>query len=146
MGKGRILGAALAAMLTSAGAVAEGAGSRTPAPEQARAWIVQPADGAEVPPTFKVVFGLSGFGVAPAGVDVTNTGHHHLLIDTELENYDAPVPSDAHHRHFGKGQTETTLTLEPGEHTLQLVMGDHLHRPHAPPITSEVIRITVVAP
>lgn len=146
MHKGRILIAALAALLASATVVAEETAARTPAPEQARAWIVQPADGAEVPTTFKVVFGLSGFGVAPAGVDVPNTGHHHLLIDTELENYDAPVPSDANHRHFGKGQTETMLTLEPGEHTLQLVMGDHLHRPHTPPVTSEVIRITVVAP
>ena len=146
METGRILGAALAAILASSIVIAQETGSRTPAPEDARAWIVQPADGAEVPPTFKVVFGLSGFGVAPAGVDVPNTGHHHLLIDTELENYDAPVPSDERHRHFGKGQTETMLTLEPGEHTLQLVMGDHLHRPHAPPVASKVIRITVAAP
>jgi len=145
MNMGRILAVAFVAIL-AASPVSADESARTPAPEGARAWIVQPADGATVPPTFKVVFGLTGAGVAPAGIDVPNTGHHHLIIDTELADYDAPVPSDDRHRHFGKGQTETMLTLPPGDHTLRLVLGDHLHRPHAPPVVSEGIRITVVEP
>lgn len=115
----------------------------TPAPENARAWIVEPKDGALVSPKFRVVFGLTGFGVAPAGVEAPNTGHHHLLIDTTLADYERPIPADERHRHFGKGQTEVELELLPGQHTLQLVLGDHLHRPHAPPVQSETITITV---
>ena len=90
-----------------------------------------------------VKFGLSGYGVAPAGVDKANTGHHHLLIDTGLPALDMPVPSDEHHRHFGGGQTETTVELAPGQHTLQLLLGDFAHRPHQPVITSSAITITV---
>lgn len=105
-------------------------------------YIVTPADGATVPSTFKVVFGLSGMGVAPAGVERDNTGHHHLLIDMEtLPPLDQPLGSDV--KHFGGGQTETTLTLPPGKHSLQLILGDHLHRPHNPPVVSERITIEV---
>lgn len=114
----------------------------TPAPEGAKAYIVSPANGATVPKTFTVVFGLSGMGVAPAGTEKANTGHHHLLIDGEL-------PAQMNHAlgsevtHFGGGQTETTLTLEPGTHTLQLILGDKGHVPHHPPVVSEKITITV---
>lgn len=108
----------------------------------ARAYIISPQNGAVVPSTFKVAFGLTGMGVAPAGVERDNTGHHHLLIDAEeLPPLDQPLGSDV--KHFGGGQTETTLTLKPGKHTLQLILADHLHRPHNPPVISEKITIEV---
>ena len=78
-------------------------------------------------------------GVAPAGTDIDNTGHHHLVIDTDLPDLDKPVPSDKNHKHFGKGQTETSINMEPGKHTLQLLLGDHTHIPHQPPLISEKI-------
>jgi len=107
-----------------------------------KAYIVTPSDGATVPSTFKVVFGLSGMGVAPAGVERDKTGHHHLLVDMEqLPPLDQPLGSEV--KHFGGGQTETTLTLPPGKHTLQLILGDHLHKPHNPPVVSERITIEV---
>lgn len=112
-------------------------------PADAEVYFIEPADRAEVEGPVRVVFGLRGMGVAPAGVEAPRTGHHHLLIDAELEDPDAPIPSDERHRHFGAGQTETVLELEPGTYTLQLVLGDHLHRPHDPPVTSERITITV---
>jgi len=91
-----------------------------------------------------VKFGLKGMGVAPAGVERANTGHHHLLVDIdEVPPAGQPVPADAQHIHFGGGQTETKLELAPGKHTLQLLLGDHLHRPHQPPVLSEKITITV---
>ena len=108
------------------------------------AYIISPAHGEVVSSPVLVRFGLRGMGVAPAGTDRANTGHHHLLIDVdELPALDQPVPSDANHRHFGKGQTEVELTLEPGEHTLQLLLGDFAHIPHNPPVLSEKITITV---
>lgn len=114
------------------------------APGDARAYIVEPADGANVPETFTVKFGLSGMDLAPAGVDRENTGHHHLLIDRpELPNLTSSLPATDRVRHFGKAQTETELTLEPGEHTLQLVLGNYLHVPHDRPVISEPISITV---
>jgi len=117
---------------------------RTPAPAGARVYFIAPTDGATVPATFTVRFGLEGMGVAPAGVDVANTGHHHILIDVaELPDPDVPLPATEHVVHFGKGQTETQLTLSPGVHTLQLVLGNHLHIPHDPPVVSEKITITV---
>jgi hypothetical protein len=115
----------------------------TPAPEEARVYIVSPRHGEVVTSPVKVIFGLSGMGVAPAGVVFDKTGHHHLLIDTELPTLDAPVPADAQHLHFGGGQTETTIELEPGEHRLQLLLGDATHQPHTPPVISEPIRILV---
>lgn len=117
---------------------------KTPSPAGAEVYIQHPQDGATVPTTFMVRFGLRGMGVAPAGVDHPNTGHHHLLINTELPGSDAPLPTTDSIRHFGGGQTETELNLAPGEYTLQLVLGDYLHIPHDPVVLSEVIRITVV--
>ena len=117
---------------------------RTPAPEGAEVYIVQPQDGAEVKSPVTVVFGLKGMGVAPAGVDMEGTGHHHLIVNATLPPADEGIPADENHIHFGGGQTETTLELEPGEHTLQLLLGDKNHVPHDPPIASERISITVV--
>jgi len=114
---------------------------KTPAPEGAKVYIASPEDGATVSPTFTVVFGLEGMGVAPAGVQTANTGHHHLLVNGEAP--DMSMPLGAQVTHFGGGQTQTTLTLEPGEHTLQLILGDHLHVPHNPPVVSDQITITV---
>jgi len=82
-------------------------------------------------------------GVAPAGIEKENTGHHHLIIDSDLPPLDQAVPNDDDHRHFGKGQTETQLELSPGNHTLQLLLGDFRHIPHDPPIISKQITITV---
>ncbi|MEL6579962.1 MAG: DUF4399 domain-containing protein [Cyanobacteria bacterium J06621_12] len=116
----------------------------THAPADAQAYIVEPSDGATVPETFAVEFGLSGMELAPAGVDKPNTGHHHLLIDlAELPELDTSLPATEQIRHFGKAQTETELTLEPGEHTLRLVLGNYLHVPHDNPVISEPITITV---
>lgn len=116
---------------------------RTPAPDGTELYFVSPSDGDVVSGEVRVVFGLRGMGVAPAGVSAPKTGHHHLLIDTVLADFDAPIPADENHVHFGAGQTETVIELAPGEHTLQLVLGDHLHRPHDPPVVSERITITV---
>lgn len=116
----------------------------TPSPTGADVYIISPANGEVVTSPFKVVFGLSGMGVAPAGVDKANTGHHHLLIDVgDRPALDKPLPADDHHKHFGGGQTETTLSLSPGKHTLQLIMGDQNHIPHNPPVISQKITITV---
>jgi hypothetical protein len=116
---------------------------RTAAPAGAAAYIVEPSDGATVSSPVRVAFGLTGAGVAPAGVELPNTGHHHLIIDTRLASYDLPIPADAQHVHFGGGQTETTIELPPGRHELQLVLGDHLHIPHEPPIMSDIVTIQV---
>jgi hypothetical protein len=116
---------------------------RTPAPEGASVYIISPRDGEVVASPVTVRFGLKGMGVAPAGVEAQGTGHHHLLIDAEVPNSGLPIPADDNHRHFGKGQTEATIELAPGRHTLQLLLGDHLHIPHAPPVVSERITITV---
>ncbi|MBV1790287.1 DUF4399 domain-containing protein [Marinobacterium sp. D7] len=116
--------------------------AETPSPEGAEAYIIAPADGATVPQTFRVQFGLKGMGVAPAGIDKENTGHHHLMIDgTEMPMMGSAMGKEV--KHFGGGQTETTLTLEPGRHTLQLIMGDQSHMPHNPPVMSQKITITV---
>jgi hypothetical protein len=116
----------------------------TPSPAGAEVYFESPQDGARVTSPFTVRFGLKGMGVAPAGVQAPNTGHHHLLIDVDSPPPDSePLPATDHIRHFGGGQTETELDLPPGTHTLQLVLGDYLHRPHAPPVKSQVITITV---
>lgn len=106
-------------------------------------YIIEPKDGAVVSNPVKVVFGLRNMGVAPAGVNHLNTGHHHLLIDTDLPPLDRPIPSSDKVRHYGGGQTETKLILLPGSHTLQLLIGDYAHMPHDPPIASEKVNITV---
>jgi hypothetical protein len=118
---------------------------RTPAPPGAKAYIVTPADGAKVSGPVTVRFGLKGMGIAPAGVTAENTGHHHLLIDTPLpSDMSLPLPVvEGKVVHFGKGQTETEVNLPPGPHTLQLVLGDATHRPHNPPVVSDVVHITV---
>ncbi|MBP2302116.1 DUF4399 domain-containing protein [Azospirillum picis] len=118
---------------------------RTPGNKDAWLYIGWPNNGEVVGTRFKVWFGLRNFGVAPAGVRRENTGHHHLLIDTDLKSFDEPIPSDKQHLHFGKGQTETVLDLPPGRHTLQLVLADADHVPHDPPIMSKKITITVRA-
>lgn len=117
---------------------------RTPSPAGAEVYIISPKDGATVNGTFKVQFGLKGMGVAPAGVDVPDTGHHHLLIDVKDQpDMNAPLPTTDNIRHFGKGQTETELTLTPGQHTLQLLVGDKNHVPLKPVVESQKITITV---
>ncbi len=118
--------------------------ARTKSPEGAKAYIISPKNGDTVSSPFTVQFGLKGMGVAPAAVTVPNTGHHHLLIDVAtLPDMSAPLPVSDAIRHFGAGQTEVDLTLAPGRHTLQLVLGDHLHTPHDRPVVSEKITITV---
>ncbi|WP_236234205.1 DUF4399 domain-containing protein [Pseudomonas tohonis] len=117
---------------------------RTPAPEGAKVYFIEPADGATVDKTFSVKFGLQGMGVAPAGVDSPATGHHHLLIDVDKEPaMNMPLPMTDNLKHFGKGQTETQITLPPGKHTLQLLVGDKNHVPLDPPVISEKITVTV---
>ena len=116
----------------------------TAAPSNASVYIISPKDGDTVTNPFKVQFGLSGMGVAPAGVDKPNTGHHHLLIDVnEPLDPSEPIPQDKAHLHFGAGQTEAHIELAPGKHTLQLVLGDWSHIPFTPPIMSAVITVTV---
>ena len=115
---------------------------QSPSNEGASAYIVSPENGAVVASPVTVRFGLKGMGVAPAGVQKAGTGHHHLLVDAKaLPAMDKPMGGDV--KHFGGGQTETTIELAPGEHTLQLILGDHYHIPHNPPVVSEVVTITV---
>lgn len=133
--------AAIALATTSAWAQAP----RTPAPQAAKVYFISPKNGDTVRSPVKIVMGLSGMGVAPAGTDAPDTGHHHILVDaSKLPAFDAPMPVDSTYRHFGKGHTETTLELPPGKHTLQLVLGDKNHIPHNPPVMSDKITITVV--
>lgn len=135
-----------AAVLAACLAPAAVQAGETPAPEGATVYFINLKDGDTVANPVKIQFGLSGMGVAPAGVeDKKNTGHHHLLIDTTLEGeaLDEPIPADDQHRHFGGGQTETSVDLPAGTHTLQLVLGDWSHIPHNPPVMSEKITITV---
>jgi hypothetical protein len=115
----------------------------TPSPSGAKAYIIEPKNGAEVTSPVKVLFGLSGMGIAPAGTQVDNTGHHHLLIDGPTVEMNAALKKTDQIQHFGGGQTETTVKLKPGKHTLQLLLGDWKHQPHNPPVQSETITITV---
>jgi len=116
---------------------------RRPSPAGAMAYIISPADGDTVTSPVRVLFGLKGAGVVPAGIEREGAGHHHLLIDAAVPDLDSPVPSDTNHRHFGGGQTEVEIELAPGTHTLQLLLGDEMHVPHDPPILSEQITIQV---
>lgn len=119
-------------------------GAGSPAPDGAKVYFISPADGETVTSPVTVVFGLSGMGVAPAGTDKEHTGHHHLLIDVDgLPPLDKPVPKDDNHKHFGGGQTETTIELAPGKHSLQLLLGDMSHMPHEPAVLSEKIVVEV---
>ena len=120
--------------------------SPIPRPMNAKVYIVSPKDGKTVKPKFTVRFGLKGMGVAPAGISLAEdkpTGHHHLVIDAEVPDLKLPFPMDDKRMHFGGGQTEVQLELTPGKHTLQLVLADHAHIPHDPPLVSEKITITV---
>ncbi|HXA35893.1 MAG TPA: DUF4399 domain-containing protein [Steroidobacteraceae bacterium] len=118
---------------------------RTPPVTGAEVYIIAPHDGAKVHGPVTIRFGLKGMGIAPAGVKFDNTGHHHLLIDTDFSELklDAPLPATDKIVHFGKGQTEATLTLAPGKHTLELVLADYLHKSFDPPLHSKRITITV---
>ncbi len=131
-------------LLAAVALVAQADLPRTPSPAGAEVYFESPADGATVKGPGTVRFGLKGMGVAPAGIKFDNTGHHHLLIDTDPPaDLGSPLPASDHVVHFGKGQTETTISLAPGKHTLQLVLGDALHIPHDPPVMSKKITITV---
>ena len=129
----------LLAIFTTAAMAGESA-----APRDAHLYIGWPNDGEIIKSgTFRVWFGLRNAGVAPADVKHPNTGHHHLIVDSELPPFDEEIPADKMHFHFGAGQTETVLTLPPGTHTLQLLLADHEHIPHGPPVFSRKITITV---
>jgi len=110
---------------------------------ESKVYFINLKDGDVVENPIFIQFGLSGKGVAPAGVDKENTGHHHLLIDVEAIDFYMPIPSSKNHLHFGGGQTETSIELTPGEHELQLVLGDLYHIPQFPPVTSKKIKILV---
>jgi hypothetical protein len=116
---------------------------RTASAPGASVFFITPKDGDTVSSPVTVEFGIEGMTVAPAGVNEQYTGHHHLLVDTGLPPLGQPVPADANHIHFGDGSTSTELTLDPGQHTLLLLLGDHLHIPHEPPVSSPTITITV---
>jgi hypothetical protein len=116
---------------------------RTPAPAGAKVFIVSPKDGETVTSPVKVVFGIEGMGLAPAGEKNDTAGHHHLLVDTDLADATVPIPADATHIHFGKAQTEASVELAAGKHTLQLVLGDYLHIPFDPVIASDKITVEV---
>ena len=142
-----VLLGALAALAMSGPAVA----GETPSPPDAKVYFVNLSDGDTVKSPFKVIFGASGMGVAPAGVEKDNTGHHHLLLNRPPlgqgedgeDEFIYNIPADENHIHYGGGQTETVLELPAGTHTLQMVFGDKDHIPHNPPVMSDVITITV---
>ena len=115
----------------------------TPSPKEAKAQILSPKNGAMVSSPVVVKFELTGMEIAPAGTATANSGHHHLIIDSPLPNLEGPIPKDAKHRHYGGGETEVSLELEPGVHTLQLLLGDYRHIPHDPPVSSEIVSIMV---
>jgi hypothetical protein len=125
-------------------AAAVWAQERTTSPSGAEVYIISPKDGATVKSPVTVQFGLKGMGIAPAGMKFDNSGHHHLLVDTDAPaDAGLPLPATEKILHYGKGQTEASVTLPPGKHTLQLVLGDQNHTPHNPPVTSKKITITV---
>jgi hypothetical protein len=131
-------------LLTGLGVAAQSQQSHWPA--DAKVFFVEPKNGAEISGPVKVVMGVKGIEIAPAGTDKPNTGHHHILIDTDVPTGDKaqyPLPADDNIKHFGKGQTDATLTLAPGKHTLQLLLGDGNHIPYDPALASEKITITV---
>ena len=119
------------------------AAAETVQSSSARVFIISPEDGAAVTSPVTVVFGIENFGLAPAGTYEERTGHHHLLIDTELPPMGQPIPADDNHLHYGKAQTEAIVELAPGEHSLRLLLGDGNHVPHDPALVSAPITITV---
>ena len=122
------------------------AATRRPSPADASVYFVNVQNGSRIPPRTVIRFGLNNMGIAPAGVEKSNTGHHHLLIDTPLPPLDRPLPNDFNHLHFGAGQTEARIALNPGAHTLQLLFADENHVPHDPPVMSKPIKVTVAVP
>lgn len=134
-----------AAATAAAPAPSSTRGARHTSPPGAKVYFVYPTDGAYVTPTPVIRFGLIGMGVAPAGFEKVNTGHHHLLVDTELPPFDQPIPNDFNHLHFGAGQTEAKVTLTPGRHKLQLLLADENHVAHDPPIYSPPVEVIVTA-
>jgi hypothetical protein len=134
----------LALALTSLSSIALSNEANSTSPANANVYFITPVDGQTVSSNFTVKFGLNGMGVSPAGIEKKNTGHHHILIDTDtLPNMHAPLPATDKIKHFGGGQTETKLTLSPGKHTLQLVLGNHHHIPHNTPVVSKKITVIV---
>ena len=134
------------AILSIAPAAAQERGAkRTAAPGAASVYFIEPKHGATVQSPVMIRFGLKGMGVAPAGIEKAGTGHHHLLVDVGVPLLDQPIPNDPQHIHFGAGQTEAEIALPPGEHMLQLLLGDHDHFAHNPPVISERVRV-IVAP
>jgi hypothetical protein len=133
---------AFGASLLAAAALAQ---DRPAAPAGAEVYFIAPRNGAVIQGPVTVKFGLKGMGIAPAGIKFDNTGHHHLLVDTDLSDLklDAPLPATDKVLHFGKGQTETTVTLAPGKHTLELLFADYQHIPFDPALHSQKITITV---
>ena len=133
---------ALGVFLMAAFAVAA---DRMAPPAGAEVYFIAPQNGAKLHSPVTIKFGLKGMGIAPAGIKFDNTGHHHLLVDTDVSELklDAPMPATDKIVHFGKGQTETSLILTPGKHTLQLIFADYLHQSFDPPLTSKKITITV---
>jgi Domain of unknown function (DUF4399) len=127
----------------AAGSFALAQSRRTPSPPGAKVYFIQPKDGQTVKGRVQVVMGLAGMGIAPAGIDSPQTGHHHLLINVDKVNTGAAIPNDETHRHFGRGETETMLDLPAGKHTLQLVLADREHIPHNPPVMSPKITVNV---
>jgi hypothetical protein len=119
--------------------------TRRPSPKDAKVYFIYPTDGAYISPNPVIRFGLLNMGVAPAGFDKPNTGHHHLLVDAELPPLDQPIPNDFNHLHFGAGQTEAKISLPIGPHKLRLLFADSVHVPHNPPVYSDVINVTVTA-
>ena len=109
-----------------------------------KVYFINLEDGDRVESPFLIQFGLSGMGIAPAGTDRSNTGHHHLLINVDDIDLSKPIPSSSNHIHFGGGQTESLVDLMPGDYSMQLVLGDMTHTPHNPPIISQRINITVI--
>ncbi|MEM1275367.1 MAG: DUF4399 domain-containing protein [Pseudomonadota bacterium] len=134
----------LVALATAAWATAAISGE-TPAPDGAAVYFINIQDGDTLSSPVTIQFGLTGMGVAPAGTEREHTGHHHLIINEAIEGEELnePIPLDDQHRHFGGGQTEVTLDLPAGEHTLQLVLADWSHIPHNPPVMSERITVKV---
>ena len=116
---------------------------RSESPEGARVFFINPADGDTVESPVFIEFGIEGMTVVPAGTAHEHSGHHHLIVNAELPRADMPIPASDSYIHFGDGSTSTTIELPPGEHSLQLLLGDHLHIPHDPPVSSEKITITV---
>ena len=139
-----LLAVSIAAVPTASAQTAAVSVARTPSPPGAEVYIISPKNGAKVHSPLTVVFGLKGMGIAPAGVKFDNTGHHHLLVDSDPPaDMSSPLPATDKILHFGKGQTEAPVTLAPGKHTLRLLLADQNHVPHDPPVISKKIAITV---